>query len=62
MEKVVKSANDPILITEVDEINPSGPKIIFANDAFLTQTGYSKEEIVGKSPRILQGEKLTKKN
>ncbi|GAB2999956.1 PAS domain S-box protein [Cyclobacterium sediminis] len=61
MEKVVKSANDPILITEVDEINPSGPKVIFANDAFLTQTGYSKEEIVGKSPRILQGEKSNKK-
>jgi PAS domain S-box-containing protein len=61
MEKVVKSANDPILITEVDEINPSGPKIIFANDAFLNQTGYTKDEIIGKSPRILQGEKSNKK-
>ncbi|MBE0499041.1 MAG: diguanylate cyclase [Campylobacterales bacterium] len=36
------------------------PKIIYINDAFTKMTGYSKEDILGKTPRILQGEKTDK--
>ncbi|EPR68105.1 multi-sensor signal transduction histidine kinase [Cyclobacterium qasimii M12-11B] len=61
MEKVVESANDPILVTEAEAKDSLGPRIIFVNDAFLKQTGYSREEILGKSPRILQGPKSNRK-
>ncbi len=33
------------------------PKILYVNGAFTQMSGYTKEEIVGKTPRILQGEK-----
>jgi len=33
------------------------PKILYVNNAFTKMTGYTKEEIAGKTPRILQGEK-----
>lgn len=36
------------------------PKIIYVNDAFTKMTGYEKKEILGKTPRILQGEKTDK--
>lgn len=36
------------------------PKILYVNDAFTQMSGYAKEEIIGKTPRILQGEKTDK--
>ena len=30
-------------------------KILYVNKAFCNQTGYSEEEVLGKSPKILQG-------
>jgi len=33
--------------------------VIYVNDAFVKQMGYSKEEIVGNTSRILQGEETT---
>ena len=36
------------------------PKIVYVNDAFTKMTGYEKNEILGKTPRILQGEKTDK--
>ena len=32
-----------------------GPRIIYANPAFQKMTGYTMNELVGKSPKILQG-------
>jgi PAS domain S-box-containing protein len=55
MESVVVNANDAVLITEAEPINEPGPRIIYVNEAFSRMTGYSLEEVVGKTPRILQG-------
>jgi len=33
------------------------PKILYVNEAFTQMSGYEKDEIIGKTPRILQGEK-----
>jgi PAS domain S-box-containing protein len=33
-----------------------GPRILFVNKAFTEMTGYSAEEVIGKTPRILQNE------
>lgn len=61
MEKAVASANDPILITEAEPMDEPGPRIVYANNAFLEQTGYDLDEVIGKSPRFLQGPKTDRK-
>ncbi|HEY0527162.1 MAG TPA: PAS domain-containing protein [Stellaceae bacterium] len=43
-----------IVITDGDLAAP-GPKILFANSAFTGMTGYSLTEVLGRSPRLLQG-------
>jgi PAS domain S-box-containing protein len=48
--------DDAILITEAEPIDRPGPKIVWANKAFCRMTGYALDEILGQSPRILQGE------
>jgi diguanylate cyclase (GGDEF)-like protein/PAS domain S-box-containing protein len=50
----LRQASDAILITDADLKSP-GPRILFANAAFSRLTGYSAEELIGQSPRLLQG-------
>ena len=45
---------EAILITDA-QIDLPGPHIVFVNPAFTEMTGYTREEILGKTPRILQG-------
>lgn len=54
-KSVITNSKDAILITEAEPIDLPGPRIIYANDAFTKMTGYEFDEIIGKSPRILQG-------
>jgi len=57
LESVVLNTNDAILITQPEPVNPpEGPKIIFSNPAFTSMTGYEAREVLGLTPRILQGE------
>ncbi|HET8866030.1 MAG TPA: PAS domain S-box protein [Gracilimonas sp.] len=56
VEQAIKHDYDSILITDLDLENP-GPKIVYVNDGFTRMTGYTREEVIGKTPRILQGEK-----
>ncbi|MDB9527316.1 PAS domain S-box protein [Oscillatoria sp. CS-180] len=57
LESVILHANDAVLITEADFIDLPGPRIIYANPAFTAMSGYSIEEVMGQTPRILQGPK-----
>jgi PAS domain S-box-containing protein len=50
----VQQAREAILITTA-ELDEPGPAVIFVNPAFTEMTGYSRSEILGKTPRILQG-------
>jgi diguanylate cyclase (GGDEF)-like protein/PAS domain S-box-containing protein len=52
----VEHAEDSILITSPELISP-GPEIVFVNKAFTKITGYTPEDVLGQSPRILQGPK-----
>ncbi|WP_297337590.1 PAS domain S-box protein [Algoriphagus sp.] len=54
-------ANDGVLITEAEPLDEPGPRIIYANHAFERMTGYSASELIGKTPRILQGPKSDRK-
>lgn len=50
----VHNAHDSIVITTT-ELDYPGPEIIFVNQAFSKMTGYLPHEIIGKTPRVLQG-------
>lgn len=54
MESVAERVNDSVIITTSDTKLP-GPTIVYVNPAFCKKTGYSPVEVIGKSPRILQG-------
>jgi len=56
LESAIRSDYDSILITELSLEKP-GPKIVYVNNGFTKMTGYSLEEVIGKTPRILQGQK-----
>lgn len=54
---VFSNINDAVLITEAVPHDKSDPKIVYVNEAFTGMTGYTAEEVIGKSSRILQGPK-----
>jgi diguanylate cyclase (GGDEF)-like protein/PAS domain S-box-containing protein len=54
-ENCMNHLNDSIIITEAGALEKPSPKILWANDVFYRMTGYKPSEIIGKSPRILQG-------
>ncbi len=57
LESVVTNTNDSVLITEAEPFDEPGPRIVYVNEAFTKMTGYTAEEVIGKTPRILQGPK-----
>lgn len=60
LRAAVQDTEDSVLITDADVDYP-GPRIVFVNPGFSKMTGYSREEVIGKSPRILQGPKTDRK-
>ena len=52
---LIEATNDAILITSASDIKRPGPRILYANEAFCKISGYSRDEVLGKTPRILQG-------
>lgn len=60
LESVITNTNDSVMITEAEPFDEPGPKIVYVNEAFTKMTGYTFDEVVGKSPRILQGPKSDK--
>jgi PAS domain S-box-containing protein len=57
LQSVVVNTNDAVIITEAEPIDEPGPRILYVNEAFTRITGYSPDEVLGKTPRILQGAK-----
>ena len=51
LETLLNHSYDAVLVTD----NAADPKIIYANAAFEKLTGYAADEILGQSPRVLQG-------
>ena len=56
LERAISSDYDSIVITTLPLEKP-GPEIVYVNDGFTKMTGYTREEAIGSTPRILQGEK-----
>lgn len=60
LEKIFNEAVVPMIVTDANLDEP-GPKIVYTNKAFEQMSGYSKEELQDKTPRILQGEQSDRK-
>jgi PAS domain S-box-containing protein len=57
LQSVVVNTNDAVIVTEAEPIDAPGPRILYVNEAFTRITGYKPEEVLGQTPRILQGAK-----
>jgi diguanylate cyclase (GGDEF)-like protein/PAS domain S-box-containing protein len=55
LESSIARLNDIVIITEAGPFNEPGPRIVFVNEAFERRTGYRREEVIGRTPRLLQG-------
>jgi PAS domain S-box-containing protein len=47
--------NDVVMVTESEPLDEPGPRILFVNPAFERITGYRPDEVMGRSPRFMQG-------
>jgi len=52
----VRHVKEAVLITTA-ELDLPGPEIVYVNEGFCQMTGYARDDLVGKTPRILQGPK-----
>jgi len=57
LKALAENSFDSILITDAT----ARTKILYANKAFKSLTGYSPAEVLGKTPKILQGPATDKK-
>jgi diguanylate cyclase (GGDEF)-like protein/PAS domain S-box-containing protein len=55
LEGSIARLNDIVIITEAAPFRAPGPRIVFVNEAFERRTGYTRDEVIGRSPRFLQG-------
>ncbi len=53
-EQWIQQVNDLVLICESYPLDPPGPRIVYANEAFCRHTGYRSEELIGATAGILQ--------
>ena len=57
LQTSIAQLNDMVMITEAGPLDAVGPRIVFVNDAFERRTGYTRSEVLGRSPRLLQGKR-----
>jgi len=55
LRSVVVNANDAVLIAEAKPGDHLGGKIVYVNEAFTRMTGFTPEDAIGRTPRILLG-------
>ncbi len=55
LESALAELSDIVIVTEADPVDEPGPRIVYVNAAFERQLGYTATEVIGRSPRFLQG-------
>jgi len=58
---ILSQVTDAVMVTEVKPIDENKARIVYVNAAFTHMTGYSAEEVLGKTPSILNGLKTDAK-
>lgn len=61
LESIITNATDGVSVIKIDDTDPIHYKFIFVNSAYCRMTGYSMDELIGKTPSILQGAKTSSK-
>jgi PAS domain S-box-containing protein len=56
LRTAIEQSNESIIIATA-QLDPPGPRIVYVNSAFTKLAGYAPEEVIGKTPHILQGPK-----
>src|SRR5262247_2042336 len=54
LKTAIEQSNESVMIMTARP-DPPGPEIVYVNPAFTKMTGYTPEEVIGKTPHILQG-------
>jgi len=54
-EILIQSTSDVVIVTDTNPWEAGGPRIIYVNPAFEQLMGYRSEDVVGQSPKILNG-------
>lgn len=57
-EAALEASYDSVLITTADL---GRPRIVYVNPAFCDMTGWERDEVIGKTPAILQGERTDRR-
>jgi PAS domain S-box-containing protein len=57
LETAIESSIDAIQIVKIDPVDLAASKVIYVNEGCCKMTGFSKEDFIGKSPRILRDSK-----
>lgn len=57
LETVIVQTKESIIITEANFNDNKLPKIVYANPAYTSMTGFDSFEVIGKSPNLFQGQK-----
>lgn len=52
---LLNTIQDSLLVTLAEPLGAPGPVIVYANAEVLNQTGFSRHEVLGRSPRLFQG-------
>jgi len=55
LTSALEQVDESVLITEGTPLDEPGPRIRWVNKACSEMTGYDRDELVGKTPRVLQG-------
>lgn len=56
----IEKSLDIVLIMEANFDDVGGSTIVYVNQAFCDTFGFTKDEMIGKTPRMLQGEQTDK--
>ena len=59
LDAAIRSSSEGILITTTD-LQEEGPRVVFANEGMSAMTGYSTDELVGKSLHVFEGPKTNR--
>ncbi|WP_018649555.1 MULTISPECIES: sensor domain-containing diguanylate cyclase [unclassified Thioalkalivibrio] len=58
LDAAIDQSSHSVLITDADL--DDGPRIVYVNAGFEQMTGYAADEVLGKTPRLLQGPRTSR--